>query len=151
MYSRTKWTILRKICKNYTEFLVKKVRSGYGTIIPGPDPTRPKSSGSTKFSNWSVIKLDVRPPTLPLTDAKEQYKKKLCHTFHALIEYLSLSCVKHSMLYRKNPAYKATKDKTHRRQCKMASSKKIDMYRDFAAGVDMCEVPSPPRLLFGVV
>ncbi len=33
----------------------------------------------------------------------------------------------------------------------MSSSKKIDLYRDFAAGVYLSEAPSPPKFLFGVV
>ena len=33
----------------------------------------------------------------------------------------------------------------------MSSSKKIDLERDFAAGVYLSEAPSPPRLLFEVV
>ncbi len=38
------------------------------------------------------------------------------------------------------------KDKIHRRQCKMLSSKRIDLHRDFAAGVYMYEAqnPKPP-------
>ncbi len=43
------------------------------------------------------------------------------------------------------------KDKTHRRQSKMSSSKKIDLSRDFAAAIYLCEAPSPPRFVFGVV
>jgi hypothetical protein len=30
-----------KIAKNYTDFLVTKVRSGFGTVIPDPDATWP--------------------------------------------------------------------------------------------------------------
>ncbi len=33
----------------------------------------------------------------------------------------------------------------------MSSSKKIDLYRDFAVGVYLSEAPSRPRFLFGVV
>jgi hypothetical protein len=40
---------------------------------------------------------------------------------------------------------------TDRKQCKMLSSVKIYLFRDFAAGVYLSVAPSPPRLLFGVV
>jgi hypothetical protein len=33
----------------------------------------------------------------------------------------------------------------------MQLSKKVDLYRDFAAGFLLSEDPSPPRFLFGVV
>ncbi len=49
MKSKTNRTILKKICKNYTDFLVKQVRSGFGTIIPDLDPTWQKSSGSDRI------------------------------------------------------------------------------------------------------
>jgi hypothetical protein len=41
MSSKTNWSILREICNGYSDVLVIKVRSGYGTIIqdPVPDPT----------------------------------------------------------------------------------------------------------------
>jgi hypothetical protein len=35
----TNWTILKKISKAFKAFLVKKLRSGSGTIIPDLDPT----------------------------------------------------------------------------------------------------------------
>ncbi len=37
-----------------------------------------------------------------------------------------------------------SKDKTHRRQCKMWSSKKIYLWKDFAAGVYLFEAQKPP-------
>jgi hypothetical protein len=41
--------------------------------------------------------------------------------------------------------------KLYRNQSKMLSSKKIDLKRDFAAGVYLSETPFPSRFLFGVV
>ncbi len=54
--------------------------------------------------------------------------------------------VKESMkeLYRRNIRLIESNDK-------MSLSKKIYLYRDFAAGVYLSEAPSPPRFLFGVV
>jgi hypothetical protein len=40
------WTILKK---NFTDFFVKKVRSGSGTIIQDPDTTWPKSFRSDRI------------------------------------------------------------------------------------------------------
>jgi hypothetical protein len=57
MKSTTNWTIVKKNFKNYTDFLVKKVRSGASKIISDPDSARPQSptgSGSITLlrSTW---------------------------------------------------------------------------------------------------
>ncbi len=45
----TNCTIVKKSCNNYLyRFSGKKFRSESGTVIPAPDPTWPKSSGSDR-------------------------------------------------------------------------------------------------------
>jgi hypothetical protein len=54
--------------------------------------------------------------------------------------FRSAKCAKPTACF---PSAAAKKDKTHRRQCKMLSSKKIDLRRDFAACVYVSEAQNP--------